>query len=169
MVHRRLPLPFNGHLRYFRRLYLLFKVKDRKRSSSRSGIVRLGQVSGFFPLQRPTCGAGTTGVEWDCTLPSERLLINPRTGRTQYTMPAQSSSCKSHAEARKDVERPQWDHAAYVSNYVFLLLLSFRIVNALSIKTFFQPDEYFQSLEPAWEIAFGTRSGAWITWACKHP
>jgi hypothetical protein len=32
------------------------------------------------------------------------------------------------------------------------------------VKTFFQPDEYFQSLEPAWQIAFGEDQGAWITW-----
>jgi len=48
--------------------------------------------------------------------------------------------------------------------FVFSALLAFRIVNALTIKTFFQPDEYFQALEPAWKIAFGAESGAWITW-----
>ena len=53
---------------------------------------------------------------------------------------------------------------ASVSQDILLFLLAFRILNALSIKTFFQPDEYFQSLEPAWEIAFGAESGAWITW-----
>jgi phosphatidylinositol glycan class B len=47
---------------------------------------------------------------------------------------------------------------------VFSALLAFRIVNALTIKTFFQPDEYFQALEPAWKIAFGAESGAWTTW-----
>lgn len=47
---------------------------------------------------------------------------------------------------------------------VFGVLLALRITDALSIKTFFQPDEYFQSLEPAWRIAFGPDSGAWITW-----
>ena len=52
----------------------------------------------------------------------------------------------------------------FVSHNIFLFLIAFRIVNALSIKTFFQPDEYFQSLEPAWQIAFGRESGAWITW-----
>lgn len=50
------------------------------------------------------------------------------------------------------------------SQDVLIFLVAFRILNALSIKTFFQPDEYFQSLEPAWEIAFGADSGAWITW-----
>ena len=47
---------------------------------------------------------------------------------------------------------------------VFALLLAFRIVNALTVRTFFQPDEFFQSLEPAWQLAFGPASNAWITW-----
>ena len=63
----------------------------------------------------------------------------------------------------------EWLQAPRSSRNVFLFLLAFRVVNALSIKTFFQPDEYFQSLEPAWEMVFGPGSGAWITWACKHP
>ena len=51
---------------------------------------------------------------------------------------------------------------------VFAGLLIFRIANAVTIKTFFQPDEYFQSLEPAWRIAFGPESGAWITWEWRE-
>jgi len=50
------------------------------------------------------------------------------------------------------------------STDVWNLLLIFRFINALCVRTFFQPDEYFQSLEPAWQIAFGSQSGAWITW-----
>ncbi|KAK7511101.1 Alg9-like mannosyltransferase family-domain-containing protein [Phyllosticta citriasiana] len=50
---------------------------------------------------------------------------------------------------------------------VFLLLLALRILNALTTRTFFQPDEYFQALEPAWQMAFGEASGAWITWEWK--
>jgi hypothetical protein len=46
------------------------------------------------------------------------------------------------------------------------LLLGLRLANALLVRTFFQPDEYFQSLEPAWQLAFGEQSGAWITWVC---
>ncbi len=53
---------------------------------------------------------------------------------------------------------------ASTSQNILLFLVAFRIINALSVRTFFQPDEYFQSLEPAWEIAFGADSGAWITW-----
>ena len=48
-----------------------------------------------------------------------------------------------------------------------IALVIIRLINALSIKTFFQPDEYFQSLEPAWQSAFGDASGAWITWVCQ--
>jgi Alg9-like mannosyltransferase family len=44
------------------------------------------------------------------------------------------------------------------------LIISLRLINTLCVRTFFQPDEYFQSLEPAWQIAFGSQSGAWITW-----
>ncbi|OKL56510.1 GPI mannosyltransferase 3 [Talaromyces atroroseus] len=51
---------------------------------------------------------------------------------------------------------------------ILLFLVAFRIVNALSVRTFFQPDEFFQSLEPAWQVAFGRDSGAWITWEWKH-
>jgi phosphatidylinositol glycan class B len=46
----------------------------------------------------------------------------------------------------------------------WMMLLIFRCINALAVRTFFQPDEYFQSLEPAWQMAFGPQSGAWITW-----
>ncbi|GAB7364865.1 hypothetical protein MBLNU230_g5657t1 [Neophaeotheca triangularis] len=51
---------------------------------------------------------------------------------------------------------------------IFNLLLSLRILNAFGIKTFFQPDEYFQSLEPAWQLAFGSDGGAWITWEWRE-
>jgi phosphatidylinositol glycan class B len=47
---------------------------------------------------------------------------------------------------------------------VLQLLLVFRFINAICVRTFFQPDEYFQALEPAWSIAFGGDSGAWLTW-----
>ena len=50
------------------------------------------------------------------------------------------------------------------SSSLLLFLVGLRLVNALSIRTFFQPDEFFQSLEPAWQLAFGKDGGAWITW-----
>lgn len=51
---------------------------------------------------------------------------------------------------------------------VLLFLIAFRVLNALSVITFFQPDEFFQSLEPAWQIVFGRDSGAWMTWEWRN-
>jgi phosphatidylinositol glycan class B len=50
------------------------------------------------------------------------------------------------------------------SHNVLLFLIALRLVNAMTVQTFFQPDEYFQALEPAWQWAFGKEAGAWITW-----
>lgn len=52
---------------------------------------------------------------------------------------------------------------------ILLFLVAFRILNALTVRTFFQPDEFFQSLEPAWQVVFGSDSGAWITWVSSWP
>ncbi|KAI9375146.1 Alg9-like mannosyltransferase family-domain-containing protein [Aspergillus egyptiacus] len=51
---------------------------------------------------------------------------------------------------------------------ILLFLIAFRLVNSLTVRTFFQPDEFFQSLEPAWKIAFGENQGPWITWEWEH-
>lgn len=72
---------------------------------------------------------------------------------------ASIKSSKSHYHAA--VEEQQ-------GKDVFYLLLTLRFINALAVHTFFQPDEYFQSLEPAWQLAFGQGSGAWITWEWQH-
>ncbi|KAI1268301.1 glycosyltransferase family 22 protein [Xylariaceae sp. FL1019] len=50
---------------------------------------------------------------------------------------------------------------------LFVIFL-FRLVNALCVRTFFQPDEYFQALEPAWQMVYGDHSGAWLTWEWRH-
>ena len=88
-------------------------------------------------------------------------------------MPTQSASGTRGAHGTKATitsptgeqdARPLSDtHRAPTQN-VLVLLLALRTVNALTLNTFFQPDEYFQSLEPAWQLAFGPSSGAWITW-----
>lgn len=63
------------------------------------------------------------------------------------------------------------DRSAYLRTFVhdhlLLLLIGLRLVNALTLRTFFQPDEYYQALEPAWWLAFGDDSGAWLTWVSK--
>ncbi|TKA75682.1 hypothetical protein B0A55_03173 [Friedmanniomyces simplex] len=61
--------------------------------------------------------------------------------------------------------QPVFWHHTYT---VFVALLVLRLANALSVQTYFQPDEYFQSLEPAWQVAFGPDSGACITWEWRE-
>jgi len=51
---------------------------------------------------------------------------------------------------------------------IFAAIVALRLVNSLLVRTFFQPDEYFQALEPAWNIAYGPESGAWLTWVSHH-
>lgn len=62
----------------------------------------------------------------------------------------------------KPEQRPHVSRAQPGDVFAFFLVL--RFINALYLRTFFQPDEYFQALEPAWSIAFGRDSGAWLTW-----
>lgn len=71
-----------------------------------------------------------------------------------------------HQDDKRSKRRRAVDRAVQsaTSRDVLLFLIAFRVLNALSIRTFFQPDEYFQSLEPAWHMVFGEDSGAWITW-----
>ncbi|KAG9246156.1 family 22 glycosyltransferase [Calycina marina] len=63
---------------------------------------------------------------------------------------------------------PTIKHHLLTSARIWTALILFRCINALCSRTFFQPDEYFQSLEPAWQMAFGPQSGAWITWEWQH-
>ncbi|MCJ1227556.1 glycosylphosphatidylinositol anchor biosynthesis [Toensbergia leucococca] len=87
------------------------------------------------------------------------------TPTAQVSKPDQDQQVEQSGFRRRALDRAQ---EAATSQDILLFLIAFRILNALSIKTFFQPDEYFQSLEPAWQIAFGEDSGAWITWEWKH-
>ncbi|KAK6529811.1 glycosylphosphatidylinositol anchor biosynthesis [Arthrobotrys megalospora] len=50
--------------------------------------------------------------------------------------------------------------------FVFLIVLGIRLQNALTITTFFQPDEYFQSLEIA--ASQRARSSGYVTWEWHH-
>ncbi|KAI2485606.1 GPI mannosyltransferase 3 [Pyrenophora tritici-repentis] len=80
-------------------------------------------------------------------------------------MPATSDSTRNtNPTATGAPPRPTPNSYRDSTLAVFALLLAFRIVNALTLRTFFQPDEFFQSLEPAWQLAFGANSHACITW-----
>ncbi|KAG6166917.1 glycosylphosphatidylinositol anchor biosynthesis, partial [Claviceps purpurea] len=67
------------------------------------------------------------------------------------------------AVTTSDVLRHMRNRPMFLQNLIII-----RLINAWWISTFFQPDEYFQSLEPAWELAFGPNSGAWLTWEWHH-
>ncbi|KAF4977342.1 hypothetical protein FZEAL_6114 [Fusarium zealandicum] len=62
-----------------------------------------------------------------------------------------------------DEARNQRNRSVFLRHIIVI-----RLINAWWITTFFQPDEFFQSLEPAWDLAFGPRSGAWLTWEWRH-
>jgi GPI mannosyltransferase 3 len=78
-------------------------------------------------------------------------------------LPASQKMASNETEAPKDEDANPLVQRQAASD-TWMLLLVFRFINVLCVATFFQPDEYFQSLEPAWQMAFGSQSGAWITW-----
>ncbi|KAH8730087.1 Alg9-like mannosyltransferase family-domain-containing protein [Phaeosphaeriaceae sp. PMI808] len=94
-----------------------------------------------------------------------RLLRPPATLTAECPMPSTRDSLKA-TTARRTGAPPTLPPTSYRDSAlgIFALLLAFRILNALTLRTFFQPDEFFQSLEPAWQLAFGESSNAWITW-----
>lgn len=49
--------------------------------------------------------------------------------------------------------------------HLFLAILPFRLINAFTTKTFFQPDEFFQALEPAHKMVYGF---GYTTWEWKE-
>ncbi|KAK5653101.1 hypothetical protein OQA88_9199 [Cercophora sp. LCS_1] len=79
---------------------------------------------------------------------------------------AEQTTSEPSGEAKKSQVHP--DVLSAQVHDILSVLLVFRFINALSVRTFFQPDEYFQALEPAWSIAFGSNSGAWLTWEWQH-
>jgi GPI mannosyltransferase 3 len=78
--------------------------------------------------------------------------------------PATSPSRKGRAPPLRIKRRPTPPDDAQVilqDRRIFLGLFCIRIFNALTINTFFQPDEYYQSLEPAWKLVFGYGERTW--------
>ncbi|KAF4595657.1 GPI mannosyltransferase 3 [Ophiocordyceps camponoti-floridani] len=69
---------------------------------------------------------------------------------------------------RQPAGRPMADRLTRDRRAVLVALVVIRLVNAWSIATFFQPDEFFQALEPAWDLAFGTATRPWLTWEWNH-
>ncbi|KAK2606000.1 glycosylphosphatidylinositol anchor biosynthesis [Conoideocrella luteorostrata] len=67
------------------------------------------------------------------------------------------------ATTTSHIRRNERNRPIFLQNLIII-----RLINAWWINTFFQPDEFFQSLEPAWRLAFGPSSGAWLTWEWHH-
>ncbi|OAF60017.1 glycosylphosphatidylinositol anchor biosynthesis [Pseudogymnoascus destructans] len=84
-------------------------------------------------------------------------------------VPRRDDDVRSKLAIRKAYHTAYYEYQRRDMMYLLIIL---RFINAITIRTFFQPDEYFQSLEPAWEMAFGASSGAasgaWITWEWHH-
>lgn len=78
--------------------------------------------------------------------------------------PAPLSPRKSRAPPLKIKRRatpPDDAKILLLDRRIILALLCIRVVNALTICTFFQPDEYYQSLEPAWKLVYGYGETTW--------
>ncbi|KAK3357218.1 glycosyltransferase family 22 protein [Lasiosphaeria hispida] len=83
-------------------------------------------------------------------------------------VPARQEASKPEVPKTPKAHKLHPEVVAAQAKDILSVLLVLRFVNAISVRTFFQPDEYYQALEPAWSIAFGTDSGAWLTWEWQH-
>ena len=116
------------------------------------------------PCQYLPCSTGPYSrltLRWTFEHDSSAMSSTPTSDASTKIGSDSAISDEEKSLSRRAFERAQ---RAATSQDILLFLVAFRILNALSIRTFFQPDEFFQSLEPAWAIAFGEGSGAWITW-----
>ncbi|KAL2160559.1 hypothetical protein VTH06DRAFT_1247 [Thermothelomyces fergusii] len=106
--------------------------------------------------------------------------MNSKPAAEEGRLPGRHEAGSVGESSRPIASKREWEHelasgyevhpqvaAAQVGDILRLLLL-FRFINALCVRTFFQPDEYFQALEPAWRVAFGADSGAWLTWEWQN-
>jgi hypothetical protein len=80
------------------------------------------------------------------------------------SMTAHNRVSRVDASSPAQLNKPSQSSLPLEPHTVLFFLIGFRLLNALTVHTFFQPDEYFQALEPAWQWAFGPNAGAWITW-----
>ncbi|KAK6068520.1 alg9-like mannosyltransferase [Seiridium cupressi] len=90
-----------------------------------------------------------------------------------FVMAAKKSAVDTAVNAQDPTEDTpscpiQQDVVAAQVKEALAVLFALRLANALCVRTFFQPDEYFQALEPAWQLVFGVDSGAWMTWEWQY-
>jgi hypothetical protein len=78
--------------------------------------------------------------------------------------PSRLSPRKTRAPPLKIKRRPTPPNDAQVllqDKKILFALICIRIFNALTIRTFFQPDEYYQAIEPAWKFVYGYGETTW--------
>ncbi len=95
--------------------------------------------------------------------------ISKTTSSTEATTPLTRATSTTETRTTSSASKPSRSVVVAQAWDVISLLLLYRLLNSLCVRTFFQPDEYFQALEPAWDIAFGQGSGAWMTWVGTEP
>ena len=99
---------------------------------------------------------------------SSRACMSTSDHPPESELADKSPQDETRAVPRNQKKELQRDVAIARRSDTWTLLTIIRIINAVTICTFFQPDEYYQALEPAWALAFGDSSGAWITWVCAR-
>lgn len=72
--------------------------------------------------------------------------------RAEVSSPSTQNSDLSDAE---QTEKSHNSDYSFSPRKVFAFCLAFRVVNALLVQTYFNPDEHWQALEVAHRIAFG--------------
>ena len=68
---------------------------------------------------------------------------------------------KDEQVAVQKIEKQKTQYESLPKPLVIQYLILLRLINAFTVNTFFQPDEYFQSLEPAHQFAFGYGDLTW--------
>jgi len=97
--------------------------------------------------------------------PAPPLSLCPQVSPSHANMNARRASpSKSRAPPLKIKRRQsptEKGTTSLLDRRLLLSLVALRTFNALTIRTFFQPDEYYQSLEPAWRFVFGYGELTW--------
>lgn len=77
----------------------------------------------------------------------------------------QPSDKEREQERTKPTRKLQWMNKRLSLIQLIIIIFPIRLFNALTLKTYFQPDEYYQCLEVAHRLVFGT---GYITWEWRE-
>lgn len=125
-------------------------------SSLKIGFLRLS-------LNKPQFFLSTSRERAILLFPSEVSDVNMN--HSARSTPRKGSTRAPPLRIKRRAQSPDTKQSLLPDKRLLLVLISLRMLNALTIKTFFQPDEYYQSLEPAWKSVFGYGE---LTWEWKE-